>query len=45
MLENAFQDFEFWTTTTERLASNKIKIWREVFETDGDDKPIFKALG
>ena len=44
MLENVVQDFEFWTTTTARLSSGETRIWREVFEDDADDKPLFKSL-
>lgn len=44
MLENCFADFEFWTTTVERLESGETKIWRQVFEDDEEDKPILKRL-
>ena len=44
MLENCFADFEFYTTTAERLATDTIKIWRQVFEDDEDEKPILKGL-
>ena len=44
MLENCFADFEFWTTTVERLATDETKIWRQVFEDDEDEKPILKNL-
>ena len=44
ILENSFADFEFYTTTTERLATDSIKIWRQVFEDDENDKPILKVL-
>lgn len=44
MLENNFSDFEFYTTTTERLATSTTKVWRQVFEDDEDDRPILKGL-
>jgi hypothetical protein len=44
LLENVFADFEFWTTTTERLAVSSLEIWKEVFEDDEDDAPILRRL-
>lgn len=44
ILENTFGDFEFYTTTTERLANETTKIWRQVFEEDDDGEWIYKGL-
>ncbi len=44
MLENTFGEFEFYTTTVERLATDTRKIWRQVFEEDEGGRPILKDL-
>ena len=44
ILENCDDDFDFYTTTAARLATDDTKIWRKAFEDDEDDRPILKGL-
>ena len=44
ILENCYDDFEFYATTIDRLATDDTAIWRQAFEDDEVDRPVFKNL-
>jgi predicted transcriptional regulator len=45
LIENMLQDFELYTTTKDRLLnSTSPKVWRDAFEQEEDEEPVFRGL-